>query len=227
MHSSNPDTVAMSFIMQVNGRMVQNTSGLINLQLMLEVIFAWMPDISRVTINKLYETIYDLLLAGTVSSSSLVNPLYEVCKALKKTENPKGEDNLTWIEALNRSSLSYIADKRDLFYKNEALERQLVINFYIYSETCTDLPHPADPSIKSFCVTYLRNVSSGVISDDVDNKKVAQKLCVLVIVITRLAIRDNDLANDIVPVYGQLLAKTKHKNVANNLIICLTDMCKK
>lgn len=192
---------------------------------MLEVIYAWLPDFSRAATNKLYEVVYALLASGE-AKSSLVNPLYEVCKALKKAANPKDED-IAWIEQLNQESFKYIFDKRDLFYKSDFLEKKLVAHYYIYSETCSDLPHPMDATIKQFCVTYLKNVSNGIIVDSVDNKHVAEKMCVLIIVMTRIAIRDNDLATDIVPTFGNILAKTKHKNVANNLIVCLTDLCKK
>lgn len=192
---------------------------------MLEVIYAWLPDFSRAATNKLYETIFDLLGSGE-AISSLVNPLYEVSKALKKAANPKSEDT-AWIEELNQRALEYIFDKRDVFYKNDFLEPRLVSYYYIYSETCSDLSTPMDPSMKQFCIKYLQNVANGVIVDYVDNKQVAEKMCVLIIVMTRIAIRDNDAATDVVPTFGKILAKTKHKNVANNLIVSLTDLCKK
>lgn len=192
---------------------------------MLEVIYAWLPDFSRAATNKLYETIFSLLQTGD-ATSSLVNPLYEVSKALKKAANPKSEDT-AWIEDLNKRALEYIFDKRDVFYKNDFLEKRLVSHYYIYSETCSDLSTPMDATMKQFCVKYLQNVANGIIADYVDNKQVAEKMCVLIIVMTRIAIRDNDAATDVVPTFGKILAKTKHKNVANNLIVCLTDLCKK
>lgn len=192
---------------------------------MLEVIYAWLPDFSRAATNKLYETIFEMLKSGE-ATSSLVNPLYEVSKALKKAANPKSED-ITWIEELNKQALEYIFDKRDSFYKNTFLEKRLISFYYIYSETCSDLPTPMDATIKSFCVKYLQNVANGVIVDYVDNKQVAEKMCVLIVVMTRIAIRDNDVATDVVPTFGKILSKTKHKNVSNNLIVCLTDLCKK
>lgn len=192
---------------------------------MLEVIYAWLPDFSRAATNKVYEVVFALLQSGE-AKSSLVNPLYEVCKALKKAANPKDED-MAWIEQLNQSSFAFIFDKRDLWYKNDFLDKKLVAHFYIYSETCSDLSHPMDAKLKQFCVTYLQNVANGIIVDSVDNKQVAEKMSILIIVMTRIAIRDNDLATDIVPTFGNILAKTKHKNVANNLIVCLTDLCKK
>lgn len=201
------------------------TSSLTNLHLMLEVMYAWLTDFSRATTNKVYETVYELLASGE-ATSSLVNPLYETCKALMKAANPKAEDN-SWIERLNQGSLKYIYDKRDLFYKNDFLEKRLISHYYIYSETCSDLSHPMDETMKQFCVKYLQNVAAGVIVDHVDNKQVAEKLCVLIIVMTRISIRDNEVATDVVPIFGRILSKTKHKNVANNLIICLTDLCKK
>lgn len=192
---------------------------------MLEVIYAWLPDFSRAATNKLYETIFDLLGSGE-AISSLVNPLYEVSKALKNAANPKSEDT-AWIEELNQRALEYVFDKRDVFYKNDFLEPRLVSYYYIYSETCSDLSTPMDPSMKQFCIKYLQNVANGVIVDYVDNKQVAEKMCVLIIVMTRIAIRDNHAATDVVPTFGKILAKTKHKNVANNLIVSLTDLCKK
>lgn len=192
---------------------------------MLEVIYAWLPDFSRAATNKLYETIFRLLSIGE-AAASLVNPLYEVSKALKKAANPKSED-VAWIEELNGRAFEYIFDKRDVFYKNDFLEKRLIAYYYIYSETCSDLPTPMDATMKQFCVKYLQNVANGVIVDYVDNKAVAEKMCVLIVVMTRIAIRDNDAATEVVPTYGRILAKTKHKNVANNLIVCLTDLCKK
>lgn len=189
---------------------------------MMEVIYGWLSDFSHAATNKLYETIFKLLENGE-AASSLVNPLYEVCKALKKAAS---NDSL-WIEDLNRRSLEFIIDKRDTFYKNDFLEKRLVSYYYLYSETCSDLSTPMDATIKQFCIKYLQNVANGVISDHVDNKQVAEKMCVLIIVMTRIAIRDNDAATDVVPTFGKILAKTKHKNVANNLIVCLTDLCKK
>lgn len=225
MKSGNPDRIAAEFIKQVTENAASGAS-LTSLHLMLEVIYAWLPDLSRAATNKLYETIFDLLARGE-ATSSLVNPLYEVSKALKKAANPKGPEDTAWIEELNARALEYVFDKRDLFYKNDFLEKRLVSYYYLYSETCSDLSTPMDTSMKQFCIKYLQNVANGVIVDHVDNKQVAEKLCVLIIVMTRIAIRDNDAATEVVPTFGKILAKTKHKNVANNLIVCLTDLCKK
>lgn len=184
-----------------------------------------MKDFSRTTINNLYETIYDLLNKG-VATSSLVNPLYEVCSALKKCANPKATDS-SWVEDLNKNSWSHIFEKRDIFYKSEFLDKQYISYMYLYSETCADLPNPMEVQLKKFYLKYLANVAEKVVLDSPDDKKVAEKICSLVVVMTRIAIRDNDVATEVIPMFGQILSTTRHKNTSNNLIVCLTDLCKK
>lgn len=68
---------------------------------------------------------------------------------------------------------------------------------------------------------------SSVIDHSLTSSELNTKICTTVIVLTRLGVRDVEIASAIVPYLARILKKSNNKKVVSNLIACLTDLCKK
>uniref|UniRef100_A0A1B0DHX5 Condensin complex subunit 1 C-terminal domain-containing protein n=1 Tax=Phlebotomus papatasi TaxID=29031 RepID=A0A1B0DHX5_PHLPP len=202
MRSKNPDIVVTAFIntLQDNGQ----SGNPVNQHFMLEIINAWMTHFSRATLNNLYIVIQKHLSEGNLPTS-LVSPLYNVCLKLRQCAGK--EHDREWINTLNAIAEDFIWTHR-LQLSSEGWEiNQKMINFlYIYSETSVDLSQKPRQEFLDF---FYRLIRESRIMQDAN----PDKCCTLVIFITRLAIRDSDVAAEVVPELGKLLKSTRHKSL--------------
>ncbi|XP_059616101.1 condensin-2 complex subunit D3-L [Phlebotomus argentipes] len=215
MHSKNPDMVVTVFINALQDDCPEN---LVNQHFMLEIIHAWMTHFSRATLNNLYIEIQKRLTEGNLPTS-LISPLYNVC--LKLRQAAEMEHDREWIITLNAIAEDFIwTERRQLTSGGWEIDRKMINFLYIYSETSVDLSQKPRQRILQLFYQLLRE--SRVIQ-----ASNPAKCSTLVITVTRLAIRDSDIAAEVLPELGKLLRSTQHRNLACNIIVSLTDMCKK
>ncbi|XP_055689222.1 condensin-2 complex subunit D3-like isoform X2 [Lutzomyia longipalpis] len=214
MHTKDPDRVVLAFVDTLNS----SSANLVNQHFMLEIIHAWMPHFSRTTLNNLYNLIQRHLSEGNLPTS-LVSPLYNVC--LKQRQSAEMEHDREWIITLNAIAEDFVWTHRLQLTSSEWEINQKMVNFlYIYSETSMDLTQKPRQRFLDFFYQLLRECRVTQASNP-------EKCCTLVIFVSRLAIRDTDIAAEVLPELGKLLKTTQHKSVACNIIVALTNLCKK
>ncbi|GAB0091700.1 Condensin-2 complex subunit [Sergentomyia squamirostris] len=215
MTSKNPDIVVTAFLTSIQS---DSSGNLANEHFMLEIIHAWMKNFSPATINHFYITVQKRLSEGNLPTS-LISPLYNICLKFKQCTDMAHDKE--WIVTLNGIAEDFIWSNRLQLTSSEwEINRKMTHFLYVYSETSVDLPQKPR---QEFLELFYRLIRESRTSQT----RNPEKCCCLVIFTTRLALRDSDIAAEVVPELGKLLRSTQHKSIACNIIVALTDLCKK
>jgi condensin-2 complex subunit D3 len=223
MKSNNPDIVVKTFLDHID-RMEDHTFESNDFHLILEVIQNWTPSFNVNSKTQIVSKISELFEKGKCPIS-LVHHLYEIF-TLTRTILFGKEDMLKFSKKINEFSKKYILDNSLIFLENSGDEK--ILSFLLlYCETNTDLPRRPDEKLVKFLFEFLRKAVNDKSKMTVESDT-PRKMNVLIIVLTRFAMRDNELASDLTPLLAMVLKKSKmHVSCVKTSMQCLNDLCKK
>lgn len=227
LRSNNPDIVVKTFLDHMES-LIQNCNDpsydTSDFHLVLEVIQHWAPSLNTNSKNQLVSKLSAALESGACAIS-MVNRIYEICTTTRTIVFGK-KDTLEFIKRLTEISRHYILQHAEGFSERTNDEKTLCF-LLIYSETNTDLPKRPDRKVLDFIFNFIRQVLNDKLKISIEND-VPRKLNCCIIVLTRFAVRDNELASDLTPDLAMLLKKrTMHISVIKTSMQCLNDLCKK
>lgn len=113
------------------------------------------------------------------------------------------------------------------FYRT--VDERFLNYMLIYSDSSANLAKSPDKQIMQLMLMFVskmaeeKTMSSGTSF----RGDCSMKLSVTITVLTRLAMRDVEIASAVVPAFGRILKGSANKSIVANLITCLTDLCKK
>ena len=223
MKSNNPDIVVKTFLDHID-HFDDPSFDSSDFHLVLEVIQNWTPVFSNNSKTQIAVKLSHALESGSCSIP-LVNHLYEICTSTRTILFGKDE-SLKFTKRLNELSKKYILDNTENFPRNSNDEKFLCF-MLVYCETNTDLPKRPDRNIIDFVLNFVRQVLNDKLKVTQEND-IPRKLNCCIIVLTRFAVRDNELAAELTPDLAMLLRK-KNLNVSiiKTSMQCLNDLCKK
>uniref|UniRef100_A0A336MX24 CSON008800 protein n=1 Tax=Culicoides sonorensis TaxID=179676 RepID=A0A336MX24_CULSO len=222
MKSKNPDTIVQVFMESIQNDMYNSP---IILHFILEVIICWIPHFSHHALNQMYSILFDLLKSGS-SNPTLVTFIYDVCYSIKTF----AKSNNDWIEELNKIAKDYLMSHRDEYLDSYRTVDERFLNYMlIYSDSSTNLPKSPDYEVMHLMVTFINNAAEDKTASPGTSFRGDRnmKLSVTITVLTRLSVRDIEIASAIVPAFARILKSSTNKSIVSNLITCLTDLCKK
>lgn len=223
MKSSNPDIVVKTFLDHVD-RVDDHSHDSTDFHLVLEVIQNWTTSFNTNSKTQIVTKLEQVLEAGRCSITT-VHHLYEICISTKSILFGKDE-TLKFVSRLNESSKKHILNNSAGFDQSSSDEKTLC-HIMIYCESNTDLPKRPDPRILEFLFQFVRKVLNDKVKVSLEHD-VPRKLNCCIIVLTRFAVRDNELASEVTPDLAMLLRKsTMHISVIKTSMQCLNDLCKK
>lgn len=221
MKSNNPDIVVKTFLdhIEMIGDHSYDTN---DFHLILEVIQNWVNSFNVNSQTQIALKISELFEKGKCPIS-LVHHLYEIC-TLTRTILFGKEEMIKFSKRLNEGSKKYILDHSENFAENA--DEKVLSFLLLYCETNTDLPRRPDKAIVDFLFEFLRKVVSDKLKVSVED--MPRKLNCCVIIMTRFAVRDNELASDLTPLLAMILKKKNmHISCVKTSMQCLNDLCKK
>lgn len=217
--SNNPDIVVKTFLDQVDCINESN-----DFHLLIEVIQNWIVFFNKDSKIQISTRLSEVLEAGSCSITML-HHLYEICVTTRKILNGDNDTN-KFIGELNKLSQKYILDNVADF-EGISNDERFLCYILLYCESNTDLPIRPDRRVIDFMFNFIRKILSDELKIRLEND-IPRKLNSCIVVLTRFAIRDNELASEVTPDLSMLLRKqTMHMSVIKTSMQCLNDLCKK
>lgn len=217
MKSNNPDIVVKTFLDCINEKNYDNN----DFHLILEVIHNWIETFSVNSRTQIACVMSEVLENGDCPIS-MVAHLYEICKLTRTT---LANDQTKFAGNLNFIAKNFLMNNFQNFSTGESNEK-ILSYILIYCESNTDLPSRPDKKIIELFLDFLRKVLNNQIAVSVQND-IPRKLNVIIIVLTRFALRDGELAAELTPDLTALLRKNINVSVIKTTMQCLNDLCKK
>ena len=221
MKSNNPDIVVKIFLDCITEQKQNYDNN--DFHLILEVVYSWLSIFS---VNSRTQIAYKTseVLEKAECPITIVAHLYEICKLSRSTLC--NDDGLKqFCGKLNSISKKLIIDNFASFETSESNEMMLS-SILIYCESNTDLPTRPDPKIIELLFGFLRKVKNNKLVISMQND-VPRKLNVVIIVLTRFALREAEMASELTPDLAALLSKNVNISVIKTTMQCLNDLCKK
>lgn len=224
MKSNNPDIVVKTFLDKVDRLSDQQSDDSNDFHLVVEVIQNWATSFNKNSKTQIALKLSQVLESGSCTITML-HHLYEICITTRRLLNGK-DDTEKFIERLNEVSKQYLLDNISGFEESISNEKFLCF-ILLYCETNTDLPNRPDRKVLDFMFDFVRKILKDKLQMSLKND-VPRKLNCFIIVLTRFAVRDNELASEVTPDLAMLLKKqTTHISVTKTSMQCLNDLCKK
>jgi condensin-2 complex subunit D3 len=219
MKSNNPEIVLKAFLDTLNDENFDSN----DFFLILEIIRNWIDTFSVAAKTQIASKLTTVLESGKCPIS-FVSHLYEIAIYARATISNK-EDAKKFIGKLNFLSKKFILDHCESFEVTEQDEKFLSF-LLIYCESNTDLSSKPDRNVLKFLFKFLKKILNDKLSVTVQ-KDIPRKLNIVIIVLTRFAIRDHELASELTPDLAALLRKPLNISIINTTMKCLNDLCKK
>lgn len=238
--SKNPDAIVQAFKESIQRDMVCVSFSLVSfdkktvlfqynspiiLHFILEVISCWIPHFSHHALNTIYSMLFDLLKSAS-SNPTLITYIYDVCYSIKTF----AKSNTDWIEEINTIAKTYLMSHRNEYLDVQRSVDERFLNYMlIYSDSCANLPKNPEYQVMQMMVTFINNAAQDRSKSPGTSFRGDRnmKLSVTVTVLTRLAVRDVEIASAVVPAFALILKASTNKSIVANMITCLTDLCKK
>lgn len=219
MKSNNPDIIVKTFLDCITAKNYDTN----DFHLILEVIQNWIGTFNDNSRTQMLGKMSQVLENGECPIS-MVSHLYETCiltisSLLPETESKK------FLKKLNDVSKVYILASFDNFHSDANSERMLSY-LLIYCESNTDLSTRPDKKILALLFDFLKKILNNQLTVSVQND-IPRKVNIVIIVLTRFAVRDNELASELTPDLASLLRKNLNISVIKTTMQCLNDLCKK
>lgn len=222
MKSNNPDIVVKTFLDHLD-KIDDHSFESNDFHLILEVIQNWTSSFNVNSKTQIASKITELLEKGSCPVS-LVHHLYEIC-TLARTILFGKEEIVKFQKSLNERSKNYVLEHSKNFA--ESGNEKFLCFLLLYCETNTDLPKRPEKALLEFLFDFLRKIDEDKIKVSIENDT-PRKLNCCIIVMTRFAVRDNELASDLTPLLaGVLKKKNMHISCVKTSMQCLNDLCKK
>lgn len=219
MKSNNPDIVVKTFLDCITERNYDN----IDFHLILEVIYSWIEIFSVNSKTQIACQMSEVLENGECPIT-MVAHLYEICKLTRATLF-NADDQKKFSGKLNNNSKRFILENFSNFASSESNEKMLSF-ILIYCESNTDLPSRPDQKIIDLFFAFVRKIINNQLPVSLQ-KDIPRKLNVILIVLTRFALRDGEMAAELTPELATMLRKNVNINVIKTTMQCLNDLCKK
>lgn len=219
MKSNNPDIVVVTFLDYLE----EENYDTIDFHLILEVIRNWIATFS-VSSRTQMATKMTAVLENGECPISMVSHLYEIC-SLTRASLGDTKDNERFVKQLNQLSKKAIVENFSTYHLSESNERLLSF-ILIFCETNTDLLCRPDKTVLDMFFGFLRKIVNNQLPVSAQND-IPRKLNVIIVALTRFALRDNELAADLTPDLASLLRKNVNISVIKTSMQCLNDLCKK
>ncbi|KAG5671536.1 hypothetical protein PVAND_001729 [Polypedilum vanderplanki] len=217
--SNNPDLIIKIFLDHITERNYETN----DFHLILEVIRNWIETFSINSRAQMASVMTDVLKNGDCPIS-MVSHLYEICTLTRSTLN-NIEDNEQFALRINTIAKKFVLENFQTFHLSE-IDEKMLSYILIYCESNTDLSLRPDKKIIDLFFDFLKKILKNelTVSAQYDTPR---KLNIIVVCLTRFAIRDNELAAELAPELASLLRKSVVVSVIKNTIQCLNDLCKK
>lgn len=223
MKSGNPDIVVKTFLDHID-HLDDPSYDTNDFHLILEVIQNWTTSFNNNSKTQIAAKLGQVLESGRCSIT-MVHHLYEICTQTRSIMFGKDE-HLKFARRLNESSKKYILDNA-VDFTGSSSDEMILCYMLLYCEANTDLPMRPDKKLLDFMFDFVRKVLNDKLKVSIEND-MPRKLNVTIIVLTRFAVRDNELASELTPDLAMLLRKrTMHISVIKTSMQCLNDLCKK
>lgn len=180
----------------------------------------WVEDFAKSTLQKLQEMIRDVIHSCS-SEAHVMSNLYNFAnKAYKLCNNTLDFD---WIINICENATSYIINNMNYFFEDEEMDPRFAQKLYIFSESSTDLPDRPDNRVSELLMLFLTRVESGEILTN--NSNFEPKICISIIVLTRLALRDSGFALTLMAKFLNISnVSEKNYNITSNLANAYRDL---
>lgn len=223
MKSNNPDIVVKTFLDHVD-HADDHSHDSTDFHLVLEVIQNWTTSFNTNSKTQIATKLGQVLMDGRCSITT-VHHLYEICISTKSILFGKNK-TLDFVSNLNEISKRHILNNRKSFDQSSNDEKMLCY-ILLFCETNTDLPKRPESEVIDFLFYFVREVLNDKLKVRLEHD-IPRKLNCCIIVLTRFAVRDNELASEVTPDLAMLLRKqTMHISVIKTSMQCLNDLCKK
>lgn len=143
----------------------------------LEILKHWCPNLSSRIKEHIFDTFTNLLINGSVSDRH-VERVFDICvniilnssirdvrKSNQIGQSPSSQSRETeiiaWCQKIHETSEQYILMHLKKMVHPERLDSCLVNYLFIYSQTTSELPDPANAKIIESLVVFLKMVTSG------------------------------------------------------------------
>ncbi|CAG9806774.1 unnamed protein product [Chironomus riparius] len=219
MKSNNPDIIIKTFLDCITAKNYDTN----DFHLILEVIQNWIETFSDNSRAQMLGKMTEVLLNGECPIS-VISHLYETC-ILTISSLLNDEEIKKFSTKLNEVSKKFILTNFVNFHVEENSEKMLSY-LLIYCESNTDVSVRPDKRILNLLFDFLKKILNNQIIISVQND-IPRKVNIIIIVLTRFAIRDNELAAELTPDLATLLRKNLNISVIKTTMQCLNDLCKK
>lgn len=224
MKSNNSDIVLKTFLDQIDKFDDVSSHDITDFSLILEVVHNWIESFNDNSKSQIAIKSSKLLENGKCPIT-LLHHVYEICTIARKLLYEK-TNNLKFITQLNQTAHNFIIENRDCFEMSSANEKFLSY-LLLYCETSTDLPKRPDDDCIEFLSSFLGRIVSERIRVTLEND-IPRKLNCVIIILTRFALRDAEMASEVTPKLAALLRrKSMPVGVVKTTMQCLNDLCKK
>lgn len=217
MKSNNSDIVVKTFLDCITERNYDNN----DFHLILEVIHNWIETFSVNSRTQIASKMSEVLEDGDCPIS-MVAHLYEICKLTRAT---LANDQTKFAGKLNLKAKNFLINNFENFSSGESNEKMLSY-MLIYCESNTDLPSRPDRKVVDLFFDFLRKILNNQLIVSLQND-IPRKLNIIIIVLTRFALRDGEMAAELTPDLAALLRKNVNVSVIKTTMQCLNDLCKK
>lgn len=182
-----------------------------------------------------FSCIVNLMKSGTIPPS-IISKAFNFCIAIatKSEENKnsnskpssatkrKSKTQIKWMKDIHSTAEKHLLENIDRFHENRAL---IMSYLFSYSEVNLELYVRPDPAIVRLIHKYLEEYidtnDTDLYSEDVTF------LNQMIILAARFSIRDTAVANITCLLFRMILKKTDRPTTVSNIIVCITDLCKK
>lgn len=219
MKSNNPDIVVKIFLDCIAKQNYDNN----DFHLILEVIYSWISIFSADSRTQIAFRTSEILEKAECPIT-MVAHIYEICKLTRSTLcNDDGLEQ--FCGKLNYKSKNFIINNFASFASSENNEIMLS-SILIFCESNTDLQSRPDQKIIELLFEFLRKIINNNLTISMQND-IPRKLNIIIIVLTRFALRDPEMAAELTPDLAALLSKNVNISVIKTTMQCLNDLCKK
>lgn len=236
--STSMATEAWALLLFISSRITINLDSLIttfnrlssynmksNQVLALQVISYCLKNFSKPALNQLFQRLLEALRSGSIWLA-LVSPAILLLNHISQLSHSQAPEDDAGVENWKLQLLEDVTKNTIECMGNFQQEHIRMCSLLAtYSELIVMLPDHVDLRIVRFVLNYLQLCTKlGESSFDTDNERLMNWM---VVVAGRLSLKDNNLANRVSKIYGQILNKNDRPQLINSTLIGLNDLGKK
>lgn len=197
----------------------------VNLQLVLEIVIAWLDKINVHAIEMLATKLGAILKEGQ-SNITVIRDFYEILKrARKRIYGKDAQENEDFITEINENARDYVTANMTAL-RESTIDEKFLNFIVIYGETNADLAQEPDQRIFKYFLNFLKDTAAGKVSFSIRDDA-PRKINLVLNLMTKFSVRDYETASIVGPILGKLLYKTIHTSVVKNVMFSVNNICKR